>query len=140
MFSGIYYTSKLLENPAALDVLDNEWEILGNIILCNKSSDEINDDDKNIIKKIKDFYHGDDTSMTKANVSTTIEMFGDFYVFGPDEYFSSLIISQSAQPVYVYSFDYHGSWRLGDYVTLSGMKLLSQIFLSCFGIKVWIKT
>ena len=122
-----------------MDILDNEWETLGNVILCNKSSDEIDEDDKKVIKKIKDFYYGDDTSITKANLSTTIEMFGDSYVFGPDEYFSSLIIGQSAQPVYIYSFDYHGSWRFGDYVTLSGMKLFSQIFLSCFGIKVCIK-
>ena len=91
------------------------------------------------MKNIKEFYFGDASSITKENMSTLIEMFGDSYVFGPEEYFNSLIIGQSAQPLYVYSFDYHGSWRYGDFVTLPAVKFLSQMFLSCFGIKVTIK-
>ena len=134
---GIYFTSQIFQTPNAINAMDEEWETLGNIILCNKSSDEIQEDDKKVIKKIKDFYHGENaSSMSKGSLDTIIEMFGDSIVFGPDEYLSSLITSQSAQPLYMYSFDYHGSWKYGDFVTLPFTKLLSQIFLSCFGVKV----
>ena len=134
--SGIWFTHRALaQGPTALNDIDNEWEKLGNIILCNKSADEIEDDDKKIIKGIKDFYYGQDASITKRELGTVIEMFGDCAVFGANEYFSSLIISQSAQPVYVYSFDYHGNWRFGDFL-LPSKKLMPAIFLSFFGIKV----
>ena len=105
------------------------------MILCNKSADEIEEDDIKIVKGIKDFYYGQDASLTKRDLSTVIEMFGDSAVFGANEYLSSLIIGQSAQPVYVYSFDYHGNWRFGDFV-LPAKKLWIAKFLSFFGIKV----
>ena len=120
----------------SLDTLDKEWPTLGNIILFNKSADEITDNDKEIMKKIKVFYYGEETSLTKGNISQLIEMFGDAYCFGANEYFSSLITSQSAQPMYMYRFDYHGSWRFGDLVTLPLMKMIPQLFMSSFGIKV----
>ena len=103
--------------------------------MCNKSADEIEEDDTKIVKGIKDFYYGQDASLIKRDLSTVIEMFGDCAVFGANEYLSSLIIGQSAQPVYVYSFDYHGSWRFGDFV-LPAKKLWIAKFLSFFGIKV----
>ena len=135
-FSGIWFTAKTLANgPAALNSIDDEWDKLGCMILCNKSADEIEEDDIKIVKGIKDFYYGQDASLTKRDLSTVIEMFGDCAVFGANEYLSSLIIGQSAQPVYVYSFDYHGSWRFGDFV-LPAKKLWIAKFLSFFGIKV----
>ena len=139
IFLGIWFTLKALEqSPTSLNVIDSDWETVGNIILCNKSSDEIEEDDKNIIKEIKNFYYGQDASLTKRELSTVIEMFGDCAVFGANEYFCSLIIDQSAQPVYMYSFDYHGNWRFGDFL-LPMKKLLPALVLSVFGIKVRIK-
>ena len=133
---GIYFAASILKDPTRLDILDQEWPTLGNMILFNKSADEITDNDKEIMKKIKVFYYGDDTSLTKGSSAQLIEMFGDAYTFGANEYFSSLIMSQSAQPVYMYSFDYHGSWRFGDLVTLPLLKLIHQLIMSSFGIKV----
>ena len=139
IFLGIWFTLKALEqSPTSLNVIDSDWETVGNIILCNKSNDEIEEDDKKIIKEIKDFYYGQDASLTKRELSTVIEMFGDCAVFGANEYFCSLIIDQSAQPVYMYSFDYHGNWRFGDFL-LPMKKLLPALVLSVFGIKVRIK-
>ena len=139
IFLGIWFTLKALEqSPTSLNVIDSDWETVGNIILCNKSSDEIEEDDKNIIKEIKNVYYGQDASLTKRELSTVIEMFGDCAVFGANEYFCSLIIDQSAQPVYMYSFDYHGNWRFGDFL-LPMKKLLPALVLSVFGIKVRIK-
>ena len=133
---GIYFAAKILQDPSILETIGTEWASLGNIILCNKSADEIEEHDKEVAIKIKKFYYGDDTSIIKGSLSTLIQMFGDAYVFGPDEYFCSLIMDQSAQPLYMYSFDYQGSWRFGDFVTSPFAKKLQQIFLSFFGIKV----
>ena len=102
----------------------------------NKKADDINDHDVSTTKKIKEFYYGENSSISTGSLSTLIELFGDAIVFGPNEYFSSLVLDQSAQPLFVYSFDYHGSWRYGDIITLPPMKMLTQTFLSCFGVKV----
>ena len=102
----------------------------------NKKSDDINEHDLSTMKKIKEFYYGESASISTGSLSTLIELFGDAIVFGPNEYFNSLVLDQSAQPLFVYSFDYHGSWRYGDMITLPPMKMLTQTFLSCFGVKV----
>ena len=136
VFSGIYFASKIFQNPNGLNIIEDEWENLSNIILRNKSSDNIDEHDANVMKKIKEFYYGDSLSIGTGSLSTLIELFGDTIVFGPNEYFSSLVLDQSAQPLFVYSFDYHGSWRYGDIITLPPMKMLTQTFLSCFGVKV----
>ena len=104
--------------------------------MSNKKADDIDEHDVSTMKKIKEFYYGESASISTGNLSTLIELFGDAIVFGPNEYFSSLVLDQSAQPLFVYSFDYHGSWRYGDMITLPPMKMLTQIFLSCFGVKV----
>ena len=87
-FLGIWFTAKTLANgPAALNSIDDEWDKLGCMILCNKSANEIEEDDIKIVKGIKDFYYGQDASLTKRDLSTVIEMFGDCAVFGANEYF-----------------------------------------------------
>ena len=136
VFSGIYFTSKISQNPNGLNVIEDEWETLSNIVLRNKKSDDINEHDVSLMKKIKEFYYGENTSISTGSMSTLIELFGDAIVFGPNEYFSSLVLDQSAQPLFVYSFDYHGSWRYGDISTLPPIKMLTQTFLSCCGVKV----
>ena len=135
-FSGIYFASKLSQNPNGLNIIEDEWETLSNIILSNKKADDIDEHDVSTMKKIKEFYYGESASISTGNLSTLIELFGDAIVFGPNEYFNSLVLDQSAQPLFVYSFDYHGSWRYGDMITLPPMKMLIQTFLSCFGVKV----
>ena len=136
VFSGIYFASKLSQNPNGLNIIEDEWETLSNIILRNKKADDVDEHDVSIMKKIKAFYYGESASISTGSWSTLIELFGDAIVFGPNEYFSSLVLDQSAQPLFFYSFDYHGSWRYGDIITLPPMKILTQTFLSCFGVKV----
>ena len=111
------------------------------MILFNKSSDEITDGDRELVKRIKQFYFGKEgdgsSKMTMESITQLIEMIGDAYTFGPNEYFGSLISSQSAQPLYAYSFNYYGNWRFGDLIILPLMKMIQQLLMSIFGLKVW---
>ena len=133
---GIYYASKFIKKPDYLDALEANWSVIGSTLLLNKSSDDISEKDVAIINKIKEFYFGTENEIGKENLEQFIEMVGDCYCFGPNEYFSNLVLNTSAQPLYTYSFDYHGSTRYGDFFTLPLSKWLLQFALGRLGIKV----
>ena len=49
---------------------------------------------------------------------------------------AQLIKSCSAQHVYCYSFEYSGSWRFGDLVTMSAKNIVPKLIMGKMGMKV----
>lgn len=95
---GAWYLNQDLDTEK---YLLTHFEALASILLFNTSLDEdilLN----GVLKKIQDFYadHDDMTSMI-----------GEANVICSNHYFLTLIKKISAQPAFMYSFDYKGDWK-----------------------------
>jgi len=139
---GIIRASRYLKSSDSLRRLDLHWLDVANMLLFNKSADEINDKDLGVVTKVRDFYFSKNpnsgtTEFNRDNLDQLVEMLGDCYTFGPLEQFSHLVLHTSAQPVYAYSFDYLGQgYRRGDRFTFSVVKRFIQNLLRHIGIKM----
>ena len=87
-----------------LDALNHDWLNIGSTLLLNKPGEQICDADLSVASKVKEFYLGSGNHFGRDTTDQLVELIGDSFVFGPNEYFVKLVLQSSAQPVYSYRY------------------------------------
>ena len=100
----MYRAAQIVKSMPHIDSLNDDWLNVGSTLLLNKPSGQVCDADLNVIAKVKDFYLGNGADFGRDTTDQLVELIGDSYVFGPNEYFVKLVLQSSAQPVYSYRY------------------------------------
>ncbi len=132
----MYYGRRFNQDARAVGYLTDHWAVLSKILLKNEPVGDVDDEkvfaDKTL-NDIKNLYF----DMNKIpRPKDALDMIDDLYGFGSHHFLMDLFKMGSAQPLFAYSFNYLGTWRLGDLSRLTMRKIHMTLALRRIGVKV----
>ena len=110
IFSGITHSSKFAKDTDLLKYFDQYWNELCSILLCNNSIDMPPDEYAKMLQNIRTFYFQN----SKVRYKDIIQLFNEAKVLCSDIYFIHMVKKVSAQPIFVYNFEYKVSGTIAN--------------------------
>ena len=79
---GHYFAAPILNSPQLSHLLESEWDAVAPIALFNRNSDEVNPNDSEAARTIKDFYVKNAVEQEADKQDAIVKAFGDAFCVG----------------------------------------------------------
>ena len=79
---GIFFSASILNSPQLSHLLESEWDAVAPIALFNRNSDEVNPNDSEAARSIKDFYIKKAVDQEADKKEAIAKAFGDAFCVG----------------------------------------------------------
>ena len=116
--------------------MDQHWNALASLLLFNKSDENLDEEENEQFRKHLDSIKAHYELENNHDLKRIIQLFSDAYGTCANAVLVKLIKEHSAQPVYLYSFEHGGKFRVGDLVSTNWKAVLTSVAMRRMSLKV----
>lgn len=131
---GVMMVSHLVKEPKRWALLKESWWQYISIIAFHNHWEDINQQDRNVIERIKEEYLGE-KDVDEETIQQLIDLFTDAY-FKAGTLETCRILATHGVPAFQYRFCFEGAWKFADLLTMSAGQLALKLAMAEVGVTI----